>query len=231
MKRFAIILMMLGCAAPRPSDDRISELTSLLSAPAMTANTEALERIKLDAPARVEDHTEFTRPTDSPLAFSSTEFADWYVVEFGQQSCPPCRRWEATEKPILMAEMGVRTIDINAEPALARKHGIKATPTILICQRSSGKTRARFVAYASAGAIRQKIRDLKRKTVTRTTYRSTATNYGGHWSIGSARNPRRATRGEIIQHLETTHQVSQLDTMTTDQLLSLHDSLHEGSRW
>jgi thiol-disulfide isomerase/thioredoxin len=72
-------------------------------------------------------------------AFSS----DSVLIEFSSRQCPPCRAMQPVIARLAASGVAVRSVDVDREPELARRYGIRQTPTFLVV--SGGKELTRLV--------------------------------------------------------------------------------------
>jgi len=72
---------------------------------------------------------------------------DSVLIEFSSKQCPPCRAMQPVVGRLAASGVAVRTVDVDREPDLARRYGIRQTPTFLVV--SGGKELTRLVGVQS----------------------------------------------------------------------------------
>lgn len=237
--RALILLLLLSCFAgceqdtkPEPNTARVKALSERLSRVAVDvqANTEALERLKSKtlSPAAVESRVNL--PPNCQQVPAAGLSSDWYLVEYTQQSCPPCNRWKVEQRSLV--GMPITTIDIVSRPDLARQAGVTSTPSFHLASKKTRKVKYRWRGYTTAKRIRTKAKELQ---TAQTVYQRAGKNdtrvvFGNHWSVASARNAWNPTRAEVVEHLRNDHGFRSMDLnrMSLEQLLSFHDRAHRG---
>lgn len=70
------------------------------------------------------------------------------LVEFTSANCGPCQQMQPVMRQLTAAGVPVRSVDVDREPELARRYGVRQTPTFLVV--SAGKERARLIGAHSA---------------------------------------------------------------------------------
>lgn len=73
--------------------------------------------------------------------------SDAVLIEFSQQSCPPCQAMVPVIGKLEEAGVPIRRVDVGREQELAGRYGIRQTPTYLVY--SGGRERARMVGAQS----------------------------------------------------------------------------------
>jgi len=68
---------------------------------------------------------------------------DAVLIEFSSHQCPPCRAMQPVVARLAAGGAAVRSVDVDREPELARRYGIRQTPTFLVV--SGGKELTRLV--------------------------------------------------------------------------------------
>jgi thiol-disulfide isomerase/thioredoxin len=68
---------------------------------------------------------------------------DAVLIEFSSHQCPPCRAMQPVVARLAASGTAVRSVDVDREPELARRYGIRQTPTFLVV--SGGKELTRLV--------------------------------------------------------------------------------------
>ncbi len=68
---------------------------------------------------------------------------DAVLIEFSSRQCPPCRAMQPVVARLAAGGVAVRSVDVDNEPDLARRYGIRQTPTFLVV--SGGKELTRLV--------------------------------------------------------------------------------------
>jgi len=69
------------------------------------------------------------------------------LVEFTSANCGPCQAMQPVVRQLTAAGVAVRTVDVDREPDLARRYGVRQTPTFLVV--AGGKERSRLVGAHS----------------------------------------------------------------------------------
>lgn len=88
------------------------------------------------------------------LVFAASSLgSDAVLIEFSSQQCPPCRAMVPVISRMAGEGVAVRRVDVDREPQLAQRWGIRQTPTFLVV--SGGKELTRLVGMQSAEQLRQ----------------------------------------------------------------------------
>jgi thiol-disulfide isomerase/thioredoxin len=83
----------------------------------------------------------------SILGHLSASAGDAVLIEFGSKQCGPCRAMQPLVAQLAAGGVAVRTVDVDREPDLARRYGVRQTPTFLVV--SGGKELTRLVGMQS----------------------------------------------------------------------------------
>lgn len=90
--------------------------------------------------------------------FDGTVGSGFALVDFGAEWCGPCKALAPTMEKISAAyegKVGVYSVDIDNNPALAAKNGVMSVPTLILFK--DGKPVERVVGLISEGDLRAKI--------------------------------------------------------------------------
>ncbi len=79
--------------------------------------------------------------------------ADAVLIAFSAPHCGPCQAMKPTLQQLEHERVPIRYVDVTREAELARRHGIRQTPTFVIW--SAGNELTRLVGMQSAAALRQ----------------------------------------------------------------------------
>lgn len=115
--------------------------------------------------------------------------SDAVLIEFSSQNCPPCRAMAPVIGQLEEKGVPVRHVDVNREPELAGRYGIRQTPTYLVF--SGGRERARLVGTQSIEDLQTA---LQRSTTpslrpTRSVGRENAASTGPQTRLASLESP------------------------------------------
>lgn len=66
---------------------------------------------------------------------------DAVLVEFSSQQCPPCRAMQPVVAQLEQAGVPVRRVDVQQEPALVSRFGVRQTPTFVVLKSGVEQTR------------------------------------------------------------------------------------------
>lgn len=80
---------------------------------------------------------------------------DVFVIAFVMAGCPPCDQFKQTWSPE-MEGVRVVVVDVQAEPGLAKKCGVKSTPTFVAIQGE--RQTSRLVGYTGDRPLRDWLR-------------------------------------------------------------------------
>lgn len=89
------------------------------------------------------------------LIGSRAAAADAILINFTSAHCGPCQMMRPTLDSLEQSGVPVRHVDVAVEPELARRFGIRQTPTFVVV--SGGKEITRLVGTASAAQLRAAI--------------------------------------------------------------------------
>jgi len=78
--------------------------------------------------------------------------ANAILIDFSSKSCPPCRAMEPVLADLENAGVPVRHVDVRTEQDLARRYGIRQTPTYVVI--ADGKEVTRLVGMQSIEQLR-----------------------------------------------------------------------------
>ena len=81
--------------------------------------------------------------------------ADAILINFSSRHCGPCRQMQPTLAELERSGVPVRHVDVSDEPDLARRFGIRSTPTFVVV--SGGQEVTRLVGTASAAQLQAAI--------------------------------------------------------------------------
>ncbi len=74
------------------------------------------------------------------------------LIEFASTRCRPCQQMQPIVGELSQSGIAVRTVDVDREPELAQRYGIRQTPTFIVV--SSGKELTRLVGLQSSDQLR-----------------------------------------------------------------------------
>lgn len=83
------------------------------------------------------------------------------IVEFSAAWCPPCRALEPVLTELAGRHRGrvaVAVVDIEAEPDLAQRYGVRSMPTLLAFR--AGQVTAQLVGFGSRAPVERLFGDL-----------------------------------------------------------------------
>jgi len=83
----------------------------------------------------------------SAFGQSTATAGDAVLIEFASKQCGPCRAMQPLIAQLAAGGVAVRTVDVDREPDLARRYGVRETPTFLVV--SGGKELTRLVGMQS----------------------------------------------------------------------------------
>ena len=86
------------------------------------------------------------------LPANHAEASDAVLVSFSSSHCPPCRAMQPVLAQLQQNGVPVRHVDVNQEPHLAQRYGIRQTPTFVVV--SAGKEVTRMVGRQSYHDLR-----------------------------------------------------------------------------
>ncbi|MEM8666208.1 MAG: trypsin-like peptidase domain-containing protein [Planctomycetota bacterium] len=86
------------------------------------------------------------------VSMNSLTAADSILVAFSSSHCPPCEAMKPTLASLEQAGIPIRRVDVQAEPQLVSRFGIRKTPTFVVV--SSGREVTRLVGMQSADQLR-----------------------------------------------------------------------------
>ncbi|MGB7345903.1 MAG: thioredoxin family protein, partial [Pirellulaceae bacterium] len=81
------------------------------------------------------------------LPVGDVSASDAVLLDFSSAHCGPCRSMAPVLTQLERQGVPVRHVDVNEEPNLARRYGIRQTPTFVVV--SSGKEVTRLVGMQS----------------------------------------------------------------------------------
>ena len=74
------------------------------------------------------------------------------LVEFHSRRCPPCDAMKPLIRQLASSGVAVRSVDVDREPGLADRYGVRQTPTFLVMV--AGKEVSRLIGRQSAAELR-----------------------------------------------------------------------------
>ena len=79
--------------------------------------------------------------------------SDAILINFTSPHCGPCQKMKPTLAELERAGIPVRHVDVSSETSLARRYGIRQTPTFVVV--SGGKELTRLVGIQSAAQLQR----------------------------------------------------------------------------
>lgn len=163
---------------------------------------------------------------------SAASGEDYYVVLYGTEWCGPCAAWKTLHMPRLVkAGVSVTVIDCDRSPEWKRSRtaknpttgqmvvvpGVTSFPTIEIVRKSDRWPVARFLGGSTAQSILTKIESLRAAHSASSDALSMRWNIAGDWT---------PSLQQTLSHLREIHNFDATG-MTLQQMLTLHDALHD----
>ena len=87
------------------------------------------------------------------LSARAASGSDAILISFSSRRCPPCQAMKPVLARLEQDGTPVRHVDVAAEPVIARRYGIRKTPTYVII--SGGKERTRLVGMQSVAQLQK----------------------------------------------------------------------------
>ncbi|MEM9368807.1 MAG: trypsin-like peptidase domain-containing protein [Planctomycetota bacterium] len=87
------------------------------------------------------------------LATNAAHASDAILLNFTSPNCGPCQGMKPILAELTSSGVPVRSVDVQREPHLARRYGIRSTPTFIVMRGATEVTR--LVGAQSMGQLRQ----------------------------------------------------------------------------